>query len=132
MDTVDALAMGRGTYDHIAHVDPLPFGERPVYVFTSRPPCRAAWRHFWRETPGAALRRWTEAGLRRVYVDGGQLISSFLAEDLIDDMLLTKVAVLLGSGRLMFHPIAASARLNLEQVTPFPKSGSVNLAYTRR
>ena len=131
MDTVDALAMGRGTYDHIAHVDPLPFGERPVYVFTSRPPCRAAWRHLWRENPGAALRRWTEAGLRRVYVDGGQLISSFLAEDLIDDMLLTKVAVLLGSGRLMFHPIAASARLNLEQVTPFPKSGFVNLAYTR-
>ncbi|MBK9737953.1 MAG: hypothetical protein IPO93_00190 [Actinobacteria bacterium] len=38
LSSVDALAMGRGTYDHIAHLDPLPFGDRPVYVFTHRPP----------------------------------------------------------------------------------------------
>ena len=40
IETVDALAMGRGTYDHIAHLDPLPFGDRQVYVFTHNPPPR--------------------------------------------------------------------------------------------
>ena len=31
LNSVDALAMGRGTYDHIAHLEPLPFGGRPVF-----------------------------------------------------------------------------------------------------
>ena len=36
--TVDALAMGRGTYDHVAYLDPLPFAGQPVFVCTHRPP----------------------------------------------------------------------------------------------
>ena len=34
---VDAVAMGRGTYDVIEPVEELPYGDRPVYVFTHRP-----------------------------------------------------------------------------------------------
>ena len=54
--SVDALAMGRGTYDHIAHLDPLPFGERPVYVFTHRPPAPRAHVHFIRTDPAGGAR----------------------------------------------------------------------------
>jgi dihydrofolate reductase len=38
LESVDALATGGGTYDYIAHVDPLPFDGRPVFVFTHHPP----------------------------------------------------------------------------------------------
>lgn len=38
MTSVDAVAMGRGTYDFIADVEPWPFGDKPVFVFTHRPP----------------------------------------------------------------------------------------------
>ena len=92
MATVDAMAMGRGTYDHIAHIDPLPFGERPLFVFTHDPPEPREGVTFWQESPGGAVDHWTSQGLRRVYVDGGRLISSFLAEGLIDDLLLTKIS----------------------------------------
>ena len=34
-----------------------------------------------------------------VYVDGGQIIQSFLRLGLIDDMTITQVPVLLGDGR---------------------------------
>ena len=123
--SVDALAMGRGTYDHIAHLDPLPFGERPVYVFTHRPPPPRAHVHFVQLAPREALAQWTDQGLDRVYVDGGRVISAFLAEGLIDDLVLTTAPVLLGAGLPLFHPGGQPAGLLLDGVQTWP-SGFVS------
>jgi dihydrofolate reductase len=130
IETVDALAMGRGTYDHIAHLDPLPFGDRPVHVFTRHAPPVRPGVTFWAVSPRQALAHWEAAGLHRIYVDGGQLISAFLAEGLIDDMVLTTAPVLLGAGRPLFHPIAATATMELVDVRSWP-SGFVNRTYRR-
>jgi dihydrofolate reductase len=130
LESVDALAMGRATYDHIAHLDPLPFGERPVYVFTHRPPAPRAHVHFVRLTPREALAQWTDQGLDRVYVDGGQVISAFLAEGLIDELVLTTAPVLLGAGRPLFHPGGQPADLLLDGVRTWP-SGFVARTYRR-
>jgi dihydrofolate reductase len=88
--TVDALAMGRGTYDHISHLDPLPFGDRPVFVFTHHAPEPRSGVTFWQASPHEALQHWTAMGFERVYVDGGRVISAFLGAGLIDDMVLTR------------------------------------------
>ena len=69
-------------------------------------------------------------GIRHVYVDGGQVISSFLAEGLVDDMVLTKVPLTLGEGRPLFHPIPRAGAWVLTDVTSWP-SGMVNLTYSR-
>ena len=50
---------------------------------------------FWQVSPPVALERWNRMGLGRVYVDGGALISDFLGQGLIDDLVLTKVPCLL-------------------------------------
>lgn len=130
MADVDALAMGRGTYDHIAHLDPLPFGKKPVFVFTHNPPSPRDGVTFWQESPTAALDHWTALGLGRVYIDGGRVISNFLAEGLIDDLLLTKIPLLLGEGLPLFHSISRRTNLHLVSVRSWP-SGIVNLAYSR-
>ncbi len=127
---VDALAMGRGTYDFISHIDPLPFGDRPVFVFTSHPPAPRGGVEFVQLTPLQAVKLWEERGLQHVYVDGGQLISAFLAAGLIDDMLLTTAPVLLGKGRPLFNPIESCSKWKLDDVQMFP-SGMVNRRYTR-
>ena len=131
MDSVDALAMGRATYDFIAGLDPLPFGGRPVFVFTHRLPAERAGVTFWDASPVEAYEHWSRLGLGRIYVDGGFLISSFLDEGLITDMTLTKVPILLGSGRPLFHPIGRHNDFNLHDVQQFP-SGLVNLSYVRK
>jgi dihydrofolate reductase len=41
-------------------------------------------------------------GVQRVYVDGGQLVQSFLRDGLVADMVITTVPVLIGSGRRLF------------------------------
>ena len=122
--------MGRGTYEHIAHLDPLPFGGRPLFVFTHHRPRPRESVTFLQESPQAALGRWTAMGLDRVYVDGDALISSFLARALIDNLVITEVPVLLGSGLPLFHPIPVSTELQLDKVKSWP-SGLVNLSYSR-
>lgn len=128
--TVDALAMGRGTYDFIASIDPLPFGGRPVYVFTTRPVAPRDGVTAWSASPQEALHEWSAMGLKRVYVDGGALISSFLGAGMIDDMVLTLVPVLLGSGKPLFHRTDVSTSLTLTDVTSWP-SGLTRLSYAR-
>lgn len=131
MSEVDAVAMGRGTYNFIEGFEELPYQGRHVYVFTHNPPTPRADMTFWSKSPQEAVAEWTALGLSRVYVDGGNLISSFLAEGLIDDLLLTKVPLLLGEGRPLFHPIARTTDLELVDVESFP-SGMVNLRYRRK
>ena len=41
-------------------------------------------------------------GFQKLYIDGGKTIQSFLKEDLIDEMIITTIPVLLGSGIPMF------------------------------
>ena len=101
-----------------------------MYVFTHRPPAPRAHVHFVQMTPPEALAEWTDQGLDRVYVDGGQVISAFLAEGLIDDLVLTTAPVLLGDGLPLFHPGGEPADLLLEGIQAWP-SGFVSRTYSR-
>jgi dihydrofolate reductase len=126
---VDLLAMGRGTYDHIAHLEPLPFGERRVEVFTHRPPPAREGVAFVSGSPADAYRRWTAEGVGTVYVDGGVLIASFLSAGLVDEVTITVAPILIGDGHRLF-PVHSSLRpLRLESVQSWP-SGVVQLRYT--
>ena len=109
----------------------MPFGDRKLYVFTHEPPQDGRpGVIFWECNPREALDQWTKLALEHIYVDGGQLISSFLAEGLVDDLLLTKIPVLLGSGKPLFSRIGRMTALSLDEVESFP-SGIVNLRYSR-
>lgn len=128
--SVDALAMGRGTYDHVAHLDPLPFGDRPVIVFTHRGPGPRGGVTFWSRTPEEAVTEWEALGVQHVYVDGGNLVGQFLDAGLVDDITVTVVPLLLGSGLPLFPRIDRATRLRLLDATPYP-SGLVRLRYER-
>ena len=127
---VDVIAMGRGTYDFIKDFPELPYGGRPVHVFTSQTLGPREGFEFYARSPQDAVAAWEEAGVQKVYVDGGHLISQFLDAGLVDDLTLAGVPLLLGSGRPLFHRIGTQTPLRLVDTQAFP-SGMLNRRYER-
>lgn len=125
----DAVAMGMGTWRVIADIPTLPYGGRPIYVFTSGEATPREGVTFFAGSVQEAIEEWTRAGLRRVYVDGGRLISAFLAEGLVDDLTITVVPILIGGGAPLFHPVFDRTRLQLVQQRHWP-TGVVQLTYS--
>jgi dihydrofolate reductase len=79
-------------------------------------------------TPKHLIEQLDEQKVHRVYLDGGQLIQSFLRENLVTDMVITTVPVLLGSGRPLFGAMPQDADFKLLSSRSFP-SGLVQSHY---
>ena len=67
-------------------------------------------------------------GWSRAYVDGGRLVQSFISEGLIEDLALTIVPILIGTGIRPFGEIRRDIDLGLTDTTTFP-SGLVQVRY---
>lgn len=130
---IDAIVMGRGTFEKVLEFDVWPY-DRPVLVLSAtlaKQPVPGALQGKVRvidQSPEQALALLGSEGCKRVYVDGGQLIQSFLRQGLIADLVVTVVPVLLGAGRPLFGPLAADVALVHESTQAFA-SGLVQSRY---
>lgn len=126
--SVDTLLMGRLTWESVLGFDAWPYEGKRVAVLTNRP---AEGRHgetFLAGEPAEVLARLQAEGARRVYVDGGQVISSFLREGLIDELTISIVPILLGRGIRLFQGELPRRALRLAAQRSWP-SGLVQLRY---
>jgi dihydrofolate reductase len=114
--TVDAIVMGRNTYEVVRPFPEWPYGSRAVFVLSSRslpsPPAGAVVEHL-EGTPAEVLARLRARGFAHVYVDGGLTIQTFLRAGLIDSLTITRVPVLIGSGIPLFGALDADLPLRL-------------------
>jgi dihydrofolate reductase len=124
-----ALLIGRGTYDTVAGFATWPYGDKPVFVATSRPlePLAPAVTAIAGAAPEllAAVRAQVEGP---IYLDGGALIRSFLDAGLVDELTVTVVPAILGRGIPLFAGATRRHELRLVAATPYP-SGLVQLRY---
>ena len=67
-------------------------------------------------------------GVHHVYLDGGQLVQSFLREGLVADMVVTTAPVLIGGGRSLFGALDRDIGLQLMSSKAFA-SGLVQSTY---
>lgn len=128
---VDGIIMGRGTFEKVTTFDEWPY-KIPVHVLSAslpaNTPAPAANVTFSHETPVEALMTCQNMGWKRAYIDGGKIIQAFLQAGLIDDVIITRIPVLLGSGKPLFGQIDADIRLKHQQTRHFP-SGLVQSCY---
>ncbi len=126
--SVDTLVVGRRTYDVVLGFPEWPYGGKRVVVLTHRPAAARRDETFASGTPEAVVASLAAAGARRIYVDGGATVSSFLRVGLLDDLTLSVVPVVLGDGIRLFLPPLPERTLALREARAFP-SGLVRLRY---
>ncbi len=130
MATVDALLLGRATYDTVLGFGEWPYSGKRVGVLTHRPLTPRFGEESFSGALAPILDDLGREGVRRVYLDGGVLVRQGLAEGVVDHLTLSMVPVILGRGRPLFGSQVPESDWKLESVESFP-SGLVRVRYRR-
>jgi dihydrofolate reductase len=128
--TVDALVIGRNTYETALMFDDWPYSGKRCIVLTHRETPSQHGEQFFSGDAGALVEQLGLVGAQRLYVDGGAVIREFLSAHLIDDVTLNLIPTLLGKGIPLFGPEVPEQVLELESSQSYP-SGLVQLRYVK-
>ncbi|WP_328813920.1 dihydrofolate reductase family protein [Rhodococcus sp. NBC_00297] len=125
---IDTIVMGRNTYQKTQTFGFWPYEGIPVRVLSTQLDADDPNIIITRNTT-ELVRDLDEAGARNVYIDGGQLIQTFLRESLVDQVTITTAPVLLGSGLPLFGALDNDIELRHLSTTTLAE-GFVQTTYT--
>lgn len=106
MESIDALLMGRKTYETV-----IGFGgqwpySKPVFVLsnslTSLPEHLKGKVELVSGVIEEVVQQLNQRGFDNLYIDGGKLIQSFLQKDMIDELTISQIPILIGGGTPLF------------------------------
>lgn len=105
MERIDAVVMGRNTFELV-----LTFNEwiyiKPVFVLSnslqSLPKNLPGKAELINGNPASVVKQLNLRNYNNLYIDGGKTIQGFLKQDLIDEMIITRIPILLGEGIPLF------------------------------
>lgn len=113
--TVDALVIGRRTFEKVLTFDTWPYGGKPVFVLTSRlleiPDLPGAVIERMSGDPADVVSQLAARGIGHIYVDGGITIQRFLRAGLVQRLVITRVPVLIGEGIPLFGALQGDIAL---------------------
>ncbi|WP_369311868.1 dihydrofolate reductase family protein [Providencia rettgeri] len=133
INNIDVIIMGRGTFETVCDFTPWPY-QRPVVVLSSTLAAHTVPEHlvgkvrFSNHEPEKVMAMLAAQGYKRVYIDGGQVIQSFLKRGLIHDLIITQIPILLGEGRPLFGPVPQDISLKHLNTKSF-QSGFIQSHY---
>ncbi|UAB86028.1 dihydrofolate reductase [Zunongwangia sp. SCSIO 43204] len=122
-ENIDALVMGRTTFETVIGFDvPWPYS-KPVFVLSNSmkeiPESHKGKAFLANGTLTQILEQIHAKGHFNLYIDGGTTISNFLKEDLIDEMVLTRIPILLGGGHSLFSELSEQLKFKLVESKVF-------------
>jgi dihydrofolate reductase len=124
MRTVDAIVMGRATFEKVLSFPEWPYGSKSVYVLSTSirnlPVGLPNSVHLLNSTPDDVVKTTAEAGHRHLYIDGGRTIQAFLRHGLITDLTITVIPVLIGSGIKLFGELDSDIHVDLVSSKALP------------
>ncbi|MFM7200130.1 MAG: dihydrofolate reductase family protein [Myxococcota bacterium] len=134
---IDGMVMGRNTLEVVLSFGSWPYEDKEIVVLshTLTPEtlpelCRGKVR-----LHGGSLADLMDdlerRGVTRIYVDGGKTIQSFLAEGLLQELIITRIPVLIGKGLPLFGALPHDVALEHVETQAYP-SGMVQSRYLVR
>lgn len=116
LQRVDAIVMGRNTFETVLGFEPWPY-QKPVFVLSRTlaglPEKVAGKAELIRGEPTEVVAALNARGYQNLYIDGGRTIQGFLEADLIDEMVITRVPILLGGGIPLFGRLPNELKFRL-------------------
>ncbi|MBZ9749589.1 dihydrofolate reductase family protein [Deinococcus sp. HMF7604] len=131
MASVDALVIGRSTYDVVASFPEWPYAGKRVLVLTHRPLDARQGVEACQGELTQVLDRLAHEGHEHIYLDGGDVVRQGLRAGVVTDLTLSWVPVILGSGIALFERGLPQRAWHLSRSRAFP-SGLVQATYTPR
>jgi len=133
MDSIEVLIMGRNTFETVLTFEgDWPYGDKRMIILSSQPVSIPSELSATVEasscTPAELIEKLAEEGFQHVYVDGGITIQSFLKAGLIDELIITRIPILIGTGIPLFGEIDADIKLRHLQTQSF-SNGLVQCRY---
>lgn len=117
MERVDAILVGRVTYEIASSFGSWPYADMNVVVLSGTMSPDSDERVRVAPDLVAASDVLDEIGATGVYVDGARTIQSCLGAGLINELTISQVAVLIGDGISLFGPLPADIALEHIQTT---------------
>ena len=132
MASVDALVIGRKTYEKVLSFEAWPYGDKRVVILSRRPvdlsAAGAGVGEQMAGPPAEIVSRLAASGAHHLYVDGGITIQGFLRAGLVQRLIVTRVPVLIGDGIPLFGALPGDVRLRHIATRHYP-SGLVQSEY---
>ena|SRR5258708_17300896 len=134
INRIDAIVMGRGSFEKVLSFPSWPY-DRKVFVLSTSiqevPDIVREKVTVLSMKPGELLSYLSGKGFSTIYIDGGKVIQSFLKEDLVDELIISKVPVLIGTGIPLFGDLDID--LTFEHIrTEVHSNGLVRSYYERK
>ncbi|PRD48487.1 dihydrofolate reductase family protein [Sphingobacterium haloxyli] len=132
---IDTIIIGRRTYDYVvkeigaSHYDN---GQRDIYVITKTERPQVGRTIFYSGNLTELVDRLKSESGKHIYCDGGaEVINELLKHDLIDELIISVIPVLLGSGTRLFKDGRPEQTLEFVKAKTF-ETGLMQLQYKRK
>ena len=133
ISTVDAIVMGRHSFEKVLTFDEWYYEGTEVIVLTTQnlkvPENLTGKVRFESGPPQEIVVKLANEGKEHLYIDGGITIQRFLEAKLIDELTITVIPILLGSGIPLFGNGGMEQPLELIEIFTSDKGSSVQKRY---
>jgi len=133
-ESIDTIILGRKTYDWVLNeIGPSHYdnGKRNIYVITRKAKPRIGKIKFYDGNLSELISQLKSINGKNIYCDGGaEIINELLKNDLIDELIISVIPILLGSGTRLFKDGRPEQILGLVSAKNFD-TGLIQLHYKR-
>ncbi len=128
ISSIDALILGRNTYQVVSGFNEWPYKEKRVIVLSNTLKEVREEAELFSGELSELLSKLHSENIKHIWIDGGITASKFLEAGFVDELTVSVIAMILGSGIPLFSVMNREHRCRLVTSQTYP-SGLVQLKY---